>query len=102
MESECLKKAQGYLTVNDKVILGIETLLKKHTKDMVIQFLQDLRDEKLDMLKDLITLDKTNDQLDITVAEWFRITMALNILREEVKYDSSKIKQRAESSLRGA
>ena len=101
MDSKFLKLAQDYLIVDDKKLLDIEVLLKRHPKEMVIKFLEDLLSEKIEMLRDLIILDKTNNVLDLTIAEWFRITMALNIIREEVIYEESKAQQRTEGCIGG-
>jgi len=81
MTSEILEIAQNYLTVDDRKLIDIEDLLIRHPIEDVANFLETLMREKQDTLKDLIILDKTTSVIDRTVADCFRLHMALSHIK---------------------
>ena len=98
MTKETIKTIQNYLTVESRKILDIETLIAKHPISKVVSLLENLIMEKKDIMKDLMAIDVTNQEIDRNVAEFFRIGMALKIIREEVRCEKPKTEQGAESS----
>ena len=92
MTKRVINEVQEYLTIcgEDRVyrIVEIETLLKKHTGEAVIGFLNLLRDDYKKELKQLIQTNKTDPRINELVAKNFRIRMAINTIknaRKEVK-----------------
>ena len=87
MTSDIIKDAQDYLTISNehgkKRIMVIDTLLKKHPSEEVINLLKTFLREKQVELKDCILTDKTSPEMDERVAVMFRITMAIKILELE-------------------
>ncbi len=86
MTKEIIQMAQEYLTVSikgdgkKKKIVDIDHLLKTHSPEEITNFLNTILMEKQKQLKDLILQDKTRPEIDETVAEMFRITLAVKII----------------------
>ena len=102
MTQETIRTAQMYLTIDSKKILDVETLSKRHTDGKIIALLEDLLKDKKKEVKDLISLSIAGTGLDKAIVECFRVSLALNLIREEVNYEKSKAEQGTESSSRSA
>jgi hypothetical protein len=92
MTSEAIHKVQSYLTVRQngtsKKIVDVETLLKRHEHGQVLSLLLDLIKEKQKKLVRLMEGDKSRPEIDETVAQTFRLHMAIKVIErdmEEVK-----------------
>ena len=87
MREQTLKEAQDYLTIVDKGkakrILDIETLVKRHEKEMILSFMEGLLKEKEKTLKGLVVKDKTAYRVNETIGAMFRIYMAMKTLERE-------------------
>lgn len=107
---EAIFTAQDYLTIEKdevrKRIVDIEGMYKKQSKSEILAFLKERLSKKKRVLKNLILIDKTQHRVDETVVSLFRLSMAINILednlneiteRKEVK-PLEQLKQRAEKS----
>ena len=86
MTQKTLQEASDYLTVinGDEIhrIVDITPLLRRHSEDRVISFLDDLYKEKQRKLKELIERDKTNSEIDVIIARMFRFNMAIKSLKK--------------------
>ena len=90
MTMETIQQAQEYLTVRQngtiKKIIDVETLLKRHGHGQVLSLLLDLQKEKQKKLVLLMEGDRSKREIDETVAQMFRLHMAIKVIeREEVK-----------------
>jgi len=90
MTIETIQQAQEYLTVRQngtiKKIIDVETLLKRHGHGQVLSLLLDLIKEKQKRLVHLMQGDRSKREIDETVAQMFRLHMAIKVIkREEVK-----------------
>ena len=90
MTVETIQKVQAYLTVRQngtsKKIIDVETLLKRHGHGQVLSLLLDLQKEKEKKLVRLMEGDRSKCEIDETVAQMFRLHMAIKVIeREEVK-----------------
>ena len=94
MTKRVINEISEYLTVcgEDRVyriVSDIEVLLKRHPPDIVIGFLNLLRNDFKKELKALIQENKTNPTINELIAKNWRLRMAINIIRnankEEVK-----------------
>ena len=89
MMIETIELAQEFLTVNRdserRRIVDIELLLTRHSPLSVVKFLEELLDDKKRILKELVIKDKTDSEIDKTIASLFRIRMALNNLKRETE-----------------
>jgi hypothetical protein len=86
MRKKTINQAQAYLTVTDetrkKKIIDIRKLLKRHTKDEVLSFMELFYKEEQGRLQALITKDKTAKEINDTVAALFRLRMAISVMKE--------------------
>ncbi len=88
MTDDSIRIAQEYLTVAEKgngkkrKILDIDHLLKIHSHQEVVDLLRTMMKEKQNALKDLVIQDKTKPEIDETIAVMFRVTMAIQIMKE--------------------
>ena len=91
MTKKVISNVQDYLTVvgESKIyqIVNVELLLRKHTPEAVIAFLDQLRNEYKKELSQLIKDSKTSSRINELVAKNFRIKMAINTIKnaKEVK-----------------
>jgi len=90
MTVETIHKVQAYLTVrqngSSKKIIDVETLLKRHGHGQVLSLLLDLQKEKQKKLVRLMEGDRSKREIDETVAQMFRLHMAIKVIeREEVE-----------------
>ena len=90
MTIETIQKAQAYLTIRQngtsKKIIDVETLLRRHGNGQVLLLLMDLVKEKQKKLVRLMEGDRSKREIDETVAQMFRLHMAIKVIeREEVK-----------------
>ena len=85
MTDEIIMNAQDYLTVNNggqiRQIINIELLIRRHGPDQVIEFLRKLSKQYKRELKRRILKDKTDSRINELIAKLFRITMAINTIR---------------------
>jgi len=66
-------------------IVHVGLLLRRHSPEAVITFLQELRKDYRKALSKLIQEDKTNSQINELVAKRFRVKMAINTIRNYSK-----------------
>jgi hypothetical protein len=89
MTKRIINEIQEYLTIcgEDRVyqIVNVETLLKKHSGEAVIGFLNLLRDDYKKELKQRIQKNKTDPRINELVAKNFRIRMAINTIKNAEK-----------------
>ena len=90
MTSDAIHIVQSYLTVRQnrtsKKIVDVETLLRRHGHGQVLSLLLDLLKEKQKKLVRLMEGDRSKREIDETVAQMFRLHMAIKVIeREEVK-----------------
>ena len=102
MTTNMIKVAQSYLTVGPKKIVNIEELLTRHSQDKVISLLETLVRDKREEVKDLVSIELTGNELERAISEWFRIQLAINVLRAEVSYEEAKTEQGAAKCRRSA
>ena len=97
---EDIREAQEYLTRRKdgeiELIVGIDYLSENHSREEIVRFLKDYLHEKEKQLKILILGDKSNNQIDQTVAVMFRIHMAISIIENRMEVNNIvRLKQRA-------
>ena len=89
MTSEAIHKVQSYLTVRQngtsKKIVDVETLLKRHGRGQVLSLLLDLLKEKQKKLIRLMEGDRSKREVDETVAQMFRLHMAIKVIEREME-----------------
>jgi predicted site-specific integrase-resolvase len=93
MSRDQIQDAQDFLTMISenrvKRIIDVETLLERHPKDSVLEFLEDLYRQKGRALNEMIRADKTSSSINELIAAMFRIHMAMKTIktdeRKEVK-----------------
>ena len=89
MTVETIQQAQAYLTVRNngtsKKIVDVETLLKRHGHVQVLSLLMDLQKEKGKKLVQLMEGDRSKCEIDETVAQMFRLYMAIKTLKREME-----------------
>jgi len=94
MTQKTVQEASDYLTVIDgdeiRRIIDIAPLLRRHSEDKVISFLDDLYKEKQRKLKELIERDKTDSEIDVIIARMFRFNMAIKALKKGRKKEVKK------------
>ena len=95
MTKDTIRKAQSYLTIGSIKLMDIEDLARRHSITKILTMLEAVLRDRKDSVKDLIALGITSDELDRTLIEWFRISIAINLLKEEVIYERSEVKQGA-------
>lgn len=102
MTNDAIGLAQQYLTIDRYRIMDIETLLKSHSLQRILSLLETMMKEKKAEVADLVSLQITGAVLNRCIVEWFRLQFAINVLQEEVTYEASDLKQRAEGSRNAA
>jgi len=89
MTVETIRQAQAYLTVRNngtsKKIVDVETLSKRHGHGQVLSLLLDLQKEKQKKLVRLMEGDRSKCEIDETVAQMFRLHMAIKTLEREME-----------------
>ena len=60
--------------------MDIDQLLRKHSSEEVINLLKTILKEKQEKLRNFILEDKTQPEIDETVAVMFRVTMAIRTI----------------------
>ena len=89
MTSDAIQKVQSCLTVRQngtsKRILDVETLLKRHGRGQVLSLLLDLQKEKEKKLVRLMEGDRSKREIDETVAQMFRLHMAIKVIEREME-----------------
>jgi hypothetical protein len=87
MTVETIQKAQAYLTVRQngtsKKIVDVETLLRRHGHGQVLSLLLGLQKEKQKKLVRLMEGDRSKREIDETVAQMFRLHMAIKVIERE-------------------
>jgi hypothetical protein len=95
MNAETIQKIQSFLTVRQngtsKKIVDVEILLKKHGHDRVLSFLLDLLKEKQKKLVRLMQGNRSNWEIDETVAQTFRLHMAVKVIVREMEGERAPI-----------
>jgi len=94
MTADTIQKIQACLTVRhngtSKKIVDVETLLKRHGHGQVLSFLLDLLKEKQKKLVRLMEGDRSKREIDETVAQTFRLHMAIKVIEREMEEVNSK------------
>ena len=94
MTADTIQKIQSFLTVRQngtsKKIVDVESLLKRHGHDQVLSFLLDLLKEKQKKLVRLMEGDRSKKEIDETVAQTFRLHMAIKVIEREMEEVNSK------------
>jgi hypothetical protein len=89
MTPDMIKQIQSYLTVRQngtsRKIVDVENLLKRHGHDRVLSFLLDLLKEKQKKLVQLMQGNRSNWEIDETVAQTFRLHMAIKVIVREME-----------------
>lgn len=89
MNADTIKQIQSYLTVRQngtsKKIVDVEVLLSRHGHDRVLSFLLDLLKEKQKKLVRLMEGDRSKREIDETVAQTFRLHMAIKVIEREME-----------------
>jgi flagellar biosynthesis chaperone FliJ len=89
MTTDTIQKIQACLTVRQngtsKKILDVETLLRRHGHDQVLSLLLDLLKEKQKKLVRLMEGDRSKKEIDETVAQTFRLHMAIKVIEREME-----------------
>jgi hypothetical protein len=93
MTADIIQKIQACLTVRQnggqqKKIIDVEVLLKRHNAESVISLLKRLLKEKQKNLVSLINTDESKFEVDEIIGTMFRLHLAIRRLeqeREEVK-----------------
>jgi hypothetical protein len=87
MTSDAIHIVQSYLTVRQngtsKKIIDVETLLRRHGHGQVLSLLLDLQKEKEKKLVRLMEGDRSKREIDETVAQMFRLHMAIKVIERE-------------------
>ena len=99
MDTHTLQIAQAYLTTEERVIVDLETLFKRHPDDKIISFLEFYMKERKEEIKDYVILEVTDKSFDRAVSEWFRLQIAINVLRQGATYEYSTTEQGTRASL---
>ena len=93
MTTETIQQAQAYLTVRQngtsKKIMDVEALLKRHGHGQVLSLLMDLQKEKQKKLVRLMEGDRSKREIDETVAQMFRLHMAIKIIQREMEVNNT-------------
>ena len=88
-----IKTAQDYLTVlhDDRVhqIINVDLLLKRHSPESVVDFMEQLQEQHHKELRKLLKKDKTDPRINDLVAKRFRIRMAINTIRNSERRDKA-------------
>ena len=89
MTADTIQKIQACLTVRQngtrKKIVDVETLLRRHGHDQVLSLLLDLPKEKQKKLVQLMQGNRSNREIDETVAQTFRLHMAIKVIEREME-----------------
>ena len=89
MTADTIQKVQSYLTVrqngNNKKIVDVGILLRRHGHERVLSFLLDLLKEKQKKLVHLMEGDISKPEIDETVAQTFRLHMAIKVIEREME-----------------
>ena len=89
MTADTIQKVQSCLTIRQngtcKKIVDVESLLKRHGHDQVLSFLLDLLKEKQKKLVRLMEGDRSKREIDETVAQMFRLHMAIKVIEREME-----------------
>ena len=89
MTADTIQKIQSYLTVRQngtsKKIVDVEMLLRRHGHGQVLSLLLDLLKEKQKKLVRLMEGDKSKREIGETVAQTFRLHMAIKVIEREME-----------------
>ena len=89
MTADTIQKIQSFLTVRQngtsKKIVDVENLLKRHGHGQVLSLLLDLLKEKQKKLVRLMEGDRSKREIDETVAQTFRLHMAIKVIEREME-----------------
>ena len=86
MTPDAIAKAQQYLTMEgsegvSRCIVDIETLLRRHPVEKVLEFLRYMQGDFENQLQILRQRDQSNPRISRIAAKLFRIKIAINTLR---------------------
>ncbi len=94
MTTDAIQKVQACLTIRQngtsKKIVDVENLLKKHGNDQVLFLLLDLLKEKQKKLVRLMQGDRSKPEIDETVAQTFRLHMAIKVIERKMEEVNNK------------
>lgn len=94
MTTDTIQKIQACLTVchngTSKKIVDVENLLRRHGHGQVLSLLLDLLKEKQKKLVRLMQGDRSKPEIDETVAQTFRLHMAIKVIEREMEEVNNK------------
>lgn len=86
MTNHAIQTVQDYLTmISDnrvKRILDIKYLITRHPIKKVVSFMEELAQQKEEMLEELLMEDKTSSIINETIATIFRLNMAVETIQK--------------------
>ena len=89
MTGDTIQKIQACLTVSrdgdEKKIIDVELLLKRHKAESVISLLKRLLKEKQKSLVTLVDTDESRYEIDETIGQMFRLHLAIRRLQKETE-----------------
>jgi len=89
MTADTIQKIQACLTVSrdgdEKKIINVEMLLKRHKAESVISLLKRLLKEKQKSLVTLVNTDESRYEIDETIGQMFRLHLAIRRLQRETE-----------------
>ena len=89
MTADTIQKIQACLTVSrdgdEKKIIDVELLLKRHKAESVISLLKRLLKEKQKSLVTLVNTDESRYEIDETIGQMFRLHLAIRRLQRETE-----------------
>ena len=89
MTGDTIQKIQACLTVSrdgdEKKIIDVALLLKRHKAESVISLLKRLLKEKQKSLVTLVNTDESRYEIDETIGQMFRLHLAIRRLQRETE-----------------
>ena len=89
MTGDTIQKIQACLTVSrdgdEKKIIDVALLLKRHKAESVISLLKRLLKEKQKSLVTLVDTDESRYEIDETIGQMFRLHLAIRRLQKETE-----------------
>ena len=89
MTADTIQKIQACLTVSrngdEKKIIDVELLLKRHKAESVISLLKRLLKEKQKSLVTLVDTDESRFEIDETIGQMFRLHLAIRRFQKETE-----------------
>ena len=101
MTKKIVNQVQDFLTVvgpdHTYQIVSVEMLLKRHSPNAVVGFLNQLRQEYKKELRELLHENKTHPKINLLVVHIFRIRMAITTIQKAQKEGNRENEHEVES-----